>query len=70
MKEEIEDKLRKQLIKRVYIGDEVLCKFLRNINIQTWFAIKDCNSERINRVYVGTEVPFKFLRNRLLHGSR
>ena len=70
MKEEIEDKLRKQPIKRVYIGDEVSCKFLRTINIKIWFAIKDCNSERINRVYVGTEVPFKFLRNRLLHVSR
>ena len=56
------DELRKKRIKRVYIGIEVQCKLLRNIDIDTWFAIKPAIEEEDKGVYVGIEVLCKFLR--------
>ena len=56
------DELRKKSIKRFYIGIEVQCKFLRNTDIDTWFAIKPVIEEEGKWVYIGIQVPCKFLR--------
>jgi len=53
-------KKQKKRIDKVYIGIEVECKFLRNFNIDTWFAIKPLIED--NGVYIGIQVPCKFLR--------
>ena len=54
------NKLKKKRIDKVYIGIEVECKFLRNLNIDTWFAIKPLIEDK--GVYIGIQVPCKFLR--------
>ena len=54
------DELRKKRINRVYTGIEGQCNFLRNIDIDTWFAIKPAIQDK--GVYIRIQVPCKFLR--------
>jgi len=61
------NKLKKKRIDKVYIGIEVECKFLRNFNIDTWFAIKPLIEDK--GVYIGIQVPCRFLRKAFKIGT-
>ena len=61
------NKLKKKRIEKVYIGIEVECKFLRNFNIDTWFAIKPLIEDK--GVYIGIQVPCRFLRKAFKIGT-
>ena len=61
------NKLKKKRIDKVYIGIDVECKFLRNFNIDTWFAIKPLIEDK--GVYIGIQVPCRFLRKAFKIGT-